>query len=898
MTQQRERPDPDALLAQVTAEERRESRTRFKVFFGFAPGVGKTYRMLQVARDLVFEGVDVLVGAVETHGRYDTAGLMLGLEILPRRQLPYRGRVLDEFDLDAALARRPRLVLLDELAHTNAPGSRHEKRWQDVIELLDAGIEVYTTLNVQHVETLNDVVAQITGVQVRETVPDSILDRADEVELVDLPPEELLDRLREGKVYFPEQAALARDHFFRRGNLLALRELALRRMAERVDADVLAYRAEHGVDVPWRTSERLLACVGPSPDSARIVRAAARIAAGLRAPWVAVSVEATGRAPLDEGDRARLESHLQLAESLGAEVVRLTGIRVADAVLEFARQRNVTRIVLGKPRSSRWQDRLRRSLIDEITRGSGDIEVNVVAGEDRAAERRPAPMRPGRPAREYVRSVVVIALTTAVALAARLLFNVPDVEMLYLLGVMVAALTAGRGPSLVASGLAVVSYDFFFVPPAYTLDVADARYLLTFAMMFGVSVVIGTLTLRLREQQRAAVDRERHTAALYSLSRELGAALDQEGVAAVCAHTAAEVFHAEAAFLTRHGRDEVTIAAAVPRELQLSASERAVAQWAMDHGRIAGRGTDTLPGESVVCAPVRAWGDVLGVLTLKPASGRALAADQRAFLEALARQAALALDRMRLAEDARKAALHAQTEELRSGLLSAVSHDLRTPLATITGAATTLRDDGDLPPATRRDLTEAICEEAERLERLVSNLLDMTRLESGAVEAKREWIPLIEVVGGALTRAERRLEGHRVTTAIPDDLPLMSLDPVLIEQLFINVLENAAKYTPRGSSIDIRASREGGALLVEVADDGPGIPPGDEERIFERFHRGEHAGIRGVGLGLPIARAIAQAHGGRLAAANRPGGGAVFRLTLPIREPPPGAAEPAGGVTA
>ncbi len=897
MSRPPDRPDPDALLARVTAEARREGRARFKIFFGFAPGVGKTYRMLQVARDLVAEGVDVVVGAIETHGRYDTAGLLLGLEVLPRRSLPYRGRVLDEFDLDAALARRPKILLLDELAHTNAPGSRHEKRWQDVLELLEAGIEVYTTLNVQHVESLNDVVAQITHVQVRETVPDSMLERADEVELVDVAPEELLQRLREGKVYLPDEAERAREHFFARGNLLALRELALRRMAERVDADVLAYRAEHGVDVPWHTAERVLVCVGPAPDSARLVRAARRISAGLRAPWVAASVEATGRAPLGEEDRDRLESHLRLAESLGAEVVRLSGVGVPDAVLDFARRRSVTRIVLGKPRHPRWRDRLRGSLVDEIIRGSGDIEVNVISGDPEAGrERRPLATRRPNTGAEYVRAAAIIAAATAAAALARALLHVPDVEMLYLLGVMIAALTTGRRASIAAAALGVVSYDFFFVPPAYTLDVADARYFLTFAMMFGVSVVIGTLTLRLREQQQAAVERERRTSALYAFTRELGSALDEEGVAGVCVRIAAEAFEAEAVFLRARGREDLAALAAVPRGAALGPSERAVAQWTVDHGRPAGRGTDTLPGEQVLCMPVRAWGDVAAVLALRPNTERGPGAEQRSLLEALARQAALALDRVQLAEAARQAALRAKTEELRSALLSAVSHDLRTPLAAITGSATTLRDGAALDATTRRDLTEAICEEAERLERLVSNLLDMTRLDSGKVEPKREWVPLVEVIGGALTRLERRLAGRRVATSIPEDLPLVSLDPVLVEQLFANLLENAAKYTPEGSEIEIRAAREGGTLVVDVADRGPGIPPGEEERIFERFHRGAHAGVRGVGLGLPIARAIAQAHGGRLVAGNRPGGGALFRLTLALPPgPPPHGAEPGGG---
>jgi two-component system sensor histidine kinase KdpD len=886
------------MSAAPTPDARRAPRTRFKIFFGFAPGVGKTYRMLQVARDLAAEGVDVAVGTVYTHGRYDVAGLSLGLDVLPRRTLPYRGTVLEEFDLDAALARRPRILLLDELAHANAPGSRHEKRWQDALELLDAGIEVYTTLNVQNVESLNDVVAQLTSVRVRETVPDAVLERADEIEIVDIAPEELLHRLSEGKIFVPEQAEAARERFFTRGNLLALRDLALRRMAERVDADVVAWRAEHGAGVPWQSAERVLVCVGPAPDSARLVRAARRIAAGLRAPWIAASVEPTRRPPLGDEDRERIESHLRLAESLGAEVVRLAGDGIAEAVLDLARRRNIRQIVLGKPRHARWRDRLGGSLVDEIIRGSGDIEVNVIAGDPEARDdRREEVPRRRAPAGDYLRAAAVVAVTTAVAWAARAALNVPDIAMLFLLGVTVAALTTSRPAAIFASALAVISYDFFFVEPAYALGVADVRYLLTFAMMFGVSVVIGTLTLRLREQRQAAVGRERRTSALYALSRELGTALDEQGVAAVCVKAVAEAFDAEVVFL-RAGREDLAPIAASPPGAAVGPAERAVAQWVLDHGLPAGRGTETLSGEQVLCAPVRAWGDVLAVLAVRPAGRRELGAEQRTLLEAVGRQAALALDRVRLAEEARQAALRARTEELRSGLLSSVSHDLRTPLATITGAATTIRDGAGLDDATRRDLTDAICEEAERLERLVSNLLDMTRLQSGAVEPRREWVPLVEVVGGALTRVEERLGGRPVRTVIADDLPLVSLDPVLVEQLFINLLENAAKYTPAASEIEIRAAREGGTLAVDVADRGPGIPPGDEERIFERFHRGAHAGVSGAGLGLPIARAIAEAHGGRLVASNRPGGGAVFRLTLPLRADSPRPRDPAEGAAA
>ncbi len=884
------RPDPDALLARVNAEAAKERRTRFKVFFGFAPGVGKTYRMLQVARDLVAEGVDVVIGAVETHGRYDTAGLSLGLEVLPRRALPYRGRVLEEFDLDAALARRPRILLLDELAHSNAPGSRHEKRWQDVLELLEAGIEVYTTLNVQHVESLNDVVEQITHVQVRETVPDSVLERADEIELVDIAPEELLERLREGKVYFPEQAALAREHFFRRGNLLALRELALRRMAERVDADVLALRAAEGVDRAWPTAERVLVCVGPAPDSARIVRAGRRIAAGLRAPWIGAAVEATARAPLSDEDRERLEAHLRLAESLGAEVVRLSGLHVPEAVLEFARRRNVTRIVLGKPRHPRWRDRLRGSLVDEIIRGSGEIEVHVLSGAEgdvarpSAAEREPAP-RFG----EYVNAVGIITATTAVSALVRATLGAPDVEMLFLLAVLVVALTSGRRASILAAVLAVVSFDFFFVPPPYTLNVSDARYFLTFAMMLVVGVVIGTLTLRLREQQRAAVVREQRTGTLFALSRALGAAMDAPGVGAACARAVSEAFDCDAVFLAAKGRDALEPLACSPESASLAVSEMAVARWVLEHGQAAGGGTETLPGEGVLCAPVRTYGEVLAVVAVKTAGERRVGGEQRDLLDALLRQAAVALDRVRLADEARRASVRAKTEELRSSLLSSVSHDLRTPLAAITGAGTLLLEERGADPALRRELTTTVVEEAERLERLVSNLLDMTRFESGVVEPRREWVPLVEVVGSAMNRVEQALAGRQVKFDIPDATPLLSIDPILVQQLFVNLLENAAKYTPSGSELSIRAAREGGTLVVDVADRGPGIPEGEEERVFERFHRTAAPGVRGVGLGLPIARAIAHAHGGRLTAANRPGGGALFRLTLPILEPPPAA---------
>ncbi len=846
--------------------------------------------MLQVARELVEHEVDVAVGLVETHGRYETAALLLGMPLLPRRKFAYRGSVLEELDVDGVLARKPRVVLVDELAHTNAPGSRHQKRWQDVVELLDAGIDVYTTLNVQHLESLNDVVAQITGVRVRETVPDAILERADELELVDLAPEELLVRLKEGKVYIAAQAERAATHFFRRGNLLALRELALRQVAEHVDDDVLEYREAHGVDATWATSERIVVCVGPAPASARLVRAVRRMATRLRSPWVAAYVEVSGRAPLAEADRVRLEAHLALAESLGASIVRLDGLGVGDAVLGYARKHNVTRIVLGKPTHARIWDRLRGSLLDELVRGSGNIDVHVISGDDEKVVTHDAPRdAPGAPfeLRPYVLATALVALMTAVGWGLREAFHVPDVEMLYLVAVMFAALRLGRGPSIFVAGLSVATYDFFFVPPYYTLAVRDGRYLLTFTMMFGLGFVMSALATRVQRQERAARGREERTRALYALSRELGDSQAEPEVAEAAARQAADAFGVPAVIVADDG-DET----AWPPGGGLLDAEQAVCKWAKEHRTITGLGTATLPGAKVLCAPLVVGDQVLGVLALRPEA--ALPHEQRAFLETFARQIAFALERVRLTEQARLAAIKAKTEELRSSLLSSVSHDLRTPLGVLTGTASTLRDEARaagaaeraaLAPHVQRELLDTMVEEAERLERLVKNLLDMTRLEGGELALKREWVPLVEVVGSALSHLEHLLGTRAVYTHLPDDLPLVSVDPVLLEQLFINLLENAIKYTPEGSPFTLRARVESATLVVELADQGPGVVVGDEERIFERFYRGAHPGKSSAGLGLAICRAIAEAHGGTLTARND--GGAVFEFRLPLQGTPP-----------
>ncbi len=884
-----ERPAPDALLKRTIARAEREGRAKLRVFFGFAAGVGKTFAMLESARRLVAQGVDLVVGTVDTHGREETADLLDGLERLPLRKIEYRGRTLEELDLDGALARRPEVILVDELAHSNVPGSRHKKRWQDVLELLESGIEVHTTLNVQHLESLNDVVAQITHVQVRETVPDSLLERADSIELVDLPPEELLLRLKEGKVYLGEQANLAARSFFRRGNLLALRELALRRTAERVDVDVQAYREEHGVAETWATTERILVCVGPAPGSGRLVRAARRMAAGLRAPWVAAYVEVAAMPALAGDAQERLDEHLRLAETLGAKIVRLSGTKISAALLEYARRHNVTRIVIGKPTHPRVRDLVRGSLLDEVVRGSAEIDVHVISGDEprpaaRGGEPRAAPGAPPPHPERYVFSAGIVLVTSAVAFGLFEVLSLPDPEMLYLLAVMASAAAFGRGPSMFAAVLSVASYDFLFVPPRFTFAIAEGRYVLTFATIFAVGLVMSTLTTRLRREERRALAREERTRALYDLSRDLASAFDAKRIAEITARHVADSFGASSIVFLPGAGETVRSVAAWPVGASLDPKDLGVVKWALEHRMPAGRGTDTVPGAAALCVPIKTGAEAQGVIALQEGDGANIGAEERGLLETLARQAGFALERTNLAERARQAALAAKTEELRSSLLAAVSHDLRTPLAAITGAATTLRDEVELPQDTRSELLGTICDEAERLERLVSNLLDMTRLESDTVSLRREWVPLEEVVGTALARMEKQLKDRTIETALPPDLPLVSLDPILFEQLLVNLLENAAKYTPAGSPITVEARVGKNAIEVDVLDRGPGIPPGQEEKVFERFYRGKHPTAAGVGLGLPICRAIARAHGGTLHAEARDGGGARFRVRLPQPE--------------
>ena len=875
----------DALLAGLP----REGRGRLKVFLGAAPGVGKTYAMLQAAHAQQRQGVQVVAGVVETHGRGETEALFAGLLQQPLLRSDYRGVTLEEMDLDGLLKAAPPLVLVDELAHTNAPNSRHAKRWQDVQELLAAGIDVYTTVNVQHVESLNDVVAKITGVVMRETVPDSVFEQADEVELIDLPPDDLLQRFREGKVYLPGQAQEALGNFFRKGNLIALRELALRRTAERVDAQMRVYRSEHAIDRIWPTVERILVCVGPSPMSIRLVRAAKRMADQLGAEWIAAYVETPAQLRLPAETRDSVIQTLRLAEQLGAQTIRLSGPTMSEALLAYAHDRNVTRLIVGKPRRTRWQRVFLGSIVDTLVQGSGDIDVHVIGGEREEGAAAVPPRRPALPTDwpAYLRAAVVVGLATGVAFGLFPFSELSNLVMVYLLGIVIVAMRTGRGPSLLAAVLSVAAFDFFFVPPRFTFAVTDARYLFTFLVMLIVGLVISGLTVRTRAQAEAAHHREQQTAALYAMSRELAGTRGVDNLLQVAVRHVTDVFHGQVVVLVPGNGG--TLTAWTGGQFEVDANELGVARWVYEHRQPAGLGTTTLPGASALHVPLIGSTGAVGVLGLRPTDRHAMDEPERLHqFETFASQTALALERANLATDAQEAEVRIETERLRNSLLSSVSHDLRTPLATITGAVSTILDEGTrLDETTRRELLESVHEEAERLNRLVQNLLEMTRLESGALQLRKDLHPPEEVIGAALSRLGKRLGDRRVTTRVPPDLPLVAMDDVLIEQVLVNLLDNAIKYTPAGSPLDIIATATEQNLTIEVADRGPGLPPGREDKVFEKFYQTEPGEGRGAGLGLAICQGIVRAHGGRIWAQNLPGRGVAFLFTLPLVAPSP-----------
>jgi two-component system sensor histidine kinase KdpD len=889
-----ERRDPDELLAALKREQARARRGRLKIFFGASAGVGKTYAMLEAARAARSAGVDLVVGYVEPHGRVETERLLEGLDQLPFLEVRYRGTLKREFDLDAALRRKPATLLVDELAHSNLmegePRPRHAKRWQDIEELLEAGINVWTTVNVQHIESLRDVVAGITGVRQQETLPDRIFDEADEVELIDLPPDDLIERLRSGRVYVAEQAATATEKFFRKPNLLALRELALRRTADRVDAAARAYRGDSSSH-PSLARDRFLIAVAPDDQAEQLVRVGKRFADALDAEWLVVSVETPGLLKLGERARNRRIEVLRLAESLGAQTVTLDGPEAATTLVEYARLRSVTRIVVGEPKRKGWRALLGRSTSIELVRLGRGLDISVIAlrAGGRSEARRELPIAQPVRWRRYAAAMLVSGLSTGVAALMYPYFELTNLVMVYLLGATVAALRLGRGPASLVALLNVAAFDFCFVPPRFTFAVTDFQYVVTFAVMLGVALLIASLVASVRAQTRVAGARERRTALLYGMSRELVATRTPEALARIAVKHVAESFASEVAVLLPDATGRLRHPKGQPLPGSLRGADLSVAQWVHDHGRPAGLGTDTLPAAAAQYLPLKDSRGTLGVLAVRPAQRRRLLLpEQQHLLETFAGQVGLAIERAHLAEEAEAARVSAETESLRNTLLSSISHDLRTPLAVIAGASSVLSDPGmAIDEGTRRQLAASIEAKAREMSELVSNVLELMRFESGEVRLRRDWHTVDDLVGTALGRYAEALQAHAVTVALPDDLPQVELDASLLTQVIGNLLENAARHTPAGSAIRVFAAREGPLLRIGVEDNGPGLPPGDPRRLFAKFQRGRDEGnTGGAGLGLAICSAIVHAHGGDIEAAQRPGGGARFSFTLPLTPAP------------
>lgn len=880
-----QRPDPDQLLAQVQAEEQAKQRGKLKIFLGYAAGVGKTYAMLGAARQRQEAGVDVVVACVETHQRAETEALLVGLELLPRRTIHYRGVMLTEMDIDGVLARRPQLVLVDELAHTNAPDSRHPKRYQDVEELLDAGIDVYTTLNIQHLESFNDVVAQITGVIVRETVPDRLLDQATEIELIDLPPDELLARLREGKVYVPAQASQAIQNFFRKGNLTALRGISMRRAADRIDEQMRAYMQAKAIPGPWPASERLLVSVSPSPLSERLVRTARRLADELNVPWWAVYVETPAQTRLSSNQKEQVNRHLKLAEELGATTTVLYGTSIVPTLINYARSHNITKIIAGKPLYSRWQELWRGSIVDNLIRQSGNIDIYVVTSQ---TDSTPPFIESQKwqlhsPWSHYMQSIGLVALATALSFPLRAVIAPTNLAMIYLAVVIVAALYLGRGPAIITSVLGVLAFDFFLIHPYLTFAVSDTQYILTFAALLIVGLVISNLAARFREQAEAVGQRVNETTILYALGRDLAVAGGLEDVIQVIISNVSQAFGRRAVIFLPETEETLRLAGHSP-DFVLDDNEQAIATWSFRYAQPTGRGTDTLPAAVARYVPLKTANGVVGVLGVKPADPqREMTPDQRRLLDTFANLCALAVEREQLSEGAQQAQLLREKEKLQTALLNSISHDLRTPLASITGALSSLQDDaGILDEQARQELLSTAWEEADRLNRLVSNLLEMTRLQAGAMQVIREWVDIQEIVGVALGQLTNRLQNRLIQLHIPNGLPALSADLVLVAQAVVNLLDNALKYAPADQPIELEAFCAGKDLILEVADRGPGVPEEELERIFEKFYRAFRGNTGGTGLGLSISKGIIEAHGGRIWARNRLGGGLIISIAFPI----------------
>lgn len=885
------RPEPDALLK----EAGRGNRGRLKIYLGMAPGVGKTYAMLEGARAAKAAGRDVLVGVVETHGRSETASLLEGLDVLPRQAIAHRGHKLEEFDLAAALARKPALILVDELAHTNAPDCLHPKRWQDVEELLFAGIDVHTTLNVQHLESLNDAVARITGVKVRETVPDRILEQADEVGLVDVTPNELVERLHQGKVYAPELAGRALDKFFNPGNLAALREMALRRTADRVDDQVTGYMRAHGIEGPWPVHERILVCIGRDPAALLAVRAGRRMADQLQAPWIVLHVERPGVPLTLPSDDDPAELALKLATDLGARVERLADRDLPGAILRFARRGNVSQIIIGRSRSSWLKEILRRSLPHELVRRSNGIAVHVLTQSvapsiPRFKLRMPAGWIP------WIASIVGIALAVLAGKTIPDLDRPGNISMLLLSVVLFSAVTFGRVVSAAASVVAFLAYNFFFLDPLLDLRVSHWADLVTLLIFLIVAIVTGTLAGIVREQAEAAQARIKSTRALYDFSRRLGATFRLDDLLHAVAIHANRVADRQAMVLLAED-DTLSISHAWPPEDQLDAAGWAAARWAREHAAPAGYGTDTLPRSDWHFRPMRTKDAVIGVIGIRRSGEeRGPPLEMLRSLDAVLDQAAVAVERIAFAEEAAKVeALHA-TDRLRNALLSSISHDLRTPLTSILGSATTLRrQEAQLDQATRGDLLATIEQEADRLDRFVADLLNMTRLEAGALETKSDWIDVGDLADSAIRRFAREPKAGMVRRRIPSDLPLIKADFVLLENVLVNLIDNALKHAGGATLIEIAARSAGGRLEIAVTDDGGGVSAAALPHLFDKFYSGDRSdsGRAGAGLGLSICKGLVEAMGGTITVASptESGRGARFTVTFAVPQQPVQSAE-------
>jgi two-component system sensor histidine kinase KdpD len=887
-----QRPSPEALLEAARREEGRVGKLR--IFVGAAPGVGKTYAMLETARARKRDGYDIVIGAVETHGRKETEVLLDGLEIIPRRRLEYKGQWLEEMDLDAIIARRPQIVLVDELAHTNAPGCRHPKRYLDAEELLQQGIDVYTTVNIQHIESLNDVVAQITHVRVRETVPDSIFDRADAVELVDLTPDDLIQRLKEGKIYIPQQAERALEHFFSAANLTALRELALRRTAERVDEQLLTQMQARAIQGPWAAGERVLVCVSEDPRAAGLVRYAKRLADRLHGPLTAITIETRRSLQLSQEQRDRVADTLRLAEALGGDTVTIPGgdRRVADDLIAFARANNATQIVIGKSTRSRWFEIVHGSIVHDLIRRSGNISVHVVAGEDISGEplarKTVSTAEVSEPFDVWPYAVAVIAVGVALGVGhlIRPWLGVENVDLVFLTAIVAVAVRFGLWPSLLASVVASLCYNFFFLPPLYTFTIAEPTNVAAFVFFTLMAGVVSNVAARVRTQAVAAMSRARTTELLYTFSRKLTGVGTLDDVLWATAYQIALMLKVRVVLLLPEA-GSIAVKSGYPPEDMLADADFAAARWAWDANRPAGRGSDTLPGAKWLFLPMRTGRGPIGVIGIdSDMSGPLLTPDERRLLDALIDQSALAIERVHLVEGMDQAKRAVETDRLRSALLTSISHDLKTPLAAVLGAAGTLRDLwSKLADAEKADLLATVIDESERLNRFIANLLDMTKLESGAIAPNAARHDVREIIGSALERASRILAQHHVALELAPELPMLDLDAVLFEQVLFNVLDNAAKYAPAGSTIRVRGWRDNESVCLQILDEGEGIPAGELDHIFDKFHRVEKGDrVRaGTGLGLAISRGFVEAMHGTITAENRSDrSGAAFTIRLPV----------------